>query len=207
MSDIAYTAPGAANHLAAPLGTVTRCSSIAEASLSLSLSWPGLLASRAVSPPLVGGLLRSCGPGWFSAPGFGARLSLLSWRGACPSVLRRGCVDERAWIDRGRGRWVGCFGGVGVLWGGVGGRSAVGGFARAASGVGPFGATLEAQVNPEEQETTCVRFEYGTSTAYGSSVPCVNGSLGVALKTSCERECHGVEAGDGIPLTGWSWKT
>jgi hypothetical protein len=47
-----------------------------------------------------------------------------------------------------------------------------------ASGVGPFGATLEAQVNPGEQETTCVRFEYGTSAAYGSSVPCANGSLG-----------------------------
>ena len=47
-----------------------------------------------------------------------------------------------------------------------------------ASGVGPFGATLEAQVNPGEQETTCVRFEYGTSTAYGSSVPCANPSLG-----------------------------
>jgi hypothetical protein len=47
-----------------------------------------------------------------------------------------------------------------------------------AAGVGPFGATLEAQVNPEEQETTCVRFEYGTSAAYGSSVPCANGSLG-----------------------------
>jgi hypothetical protein len=47
-----------------------------------------------------------------------------------------------------------------------------------ASGVGPFGATLEAQVNPGEQETTCVRFEYGTSAAYGSSAPCTNGSLG-----------------------------
>jgi hypothetical protein len=47
-----------------------------------------------------------------------------------------------------------------------------------ASGVGPFGATLEAQVNPEEQETTCVRFEYGTSAAYGSSVPCANSALG-----------------------------
>jgi hypothetical protein len=44
--------------------------------------------------------------------------------------------------------------------------------------VGPFGATLEAQVNPGEQETTCVRFEYGTSTGYGSSVPCANASLG-----------------------------
>jgi hypothetical protein len=47
-----------------------------------------------------------------------------------------------------------------------------------ASAVGPFGATLEAQVNPEAQETTCVRFEYGTSAAYGSSAPCANGSLG-----------------------------
>jgi hypothetical protein len=38
MSDLIFTAPGAANGLAAPLGDVTRCSSIAEASLSLSLS-------------------------------------------------------------------------------------------------------------------------------------------------------------------------
>jgi hypothetical protein len=50
--------------------------------------------------------------------------------------------------------------------------------AQGASAVGPFGATLEAQVNPGEQETTCVRFEYGTSAAYGSSVPCASSSLG-----------------------------
>ena len=38
MSDLAFTAQGAANGLTAPSGVVTRCFSIAEASLSLSLS-------------------------------------------------------------------------------------------------------------------------------------------------------------------------
>ncbi len=40
------------------------------------------------------------------------------------------------------------------------------------------GATLEAQVNPEKQETTCLRFEYGETSAYGNSVPCSEASLG-----------------------------
>jgi phosphodiesterase/alkaline phosphatase D-like protein len=40
------------------------------------------------------------------------------------------------------------------------------------SGVTPFEATVEAQVNPENQPSTSCVFEYGTSTAYGHSVPC-----------------------------------
>ena len=151
---------------------------LAEASLSLSLSWPGLLASRPFRRPLVGGSFRSCGPGWFSASWVVVRVfRCCLGEGRAPLYARRGCVHEGAWIDRGCGRWVGCFGCVGVLWGGVGGGPPSVD-SEGASGVGPFGATLEAQVNPEEQETTCVRFEYGTSTAYGSSVPCANGSLG-----------------------------
>jgi phosphodiesterase/alkaline phosphatase D-like protein len=40
------------------------------------------------------------------------------------------------------------------------------------SAVTPFAATLEAQVNPEGQATTSCVFEYGETTAYGSSVEC-----------------------------------
>jgi hypothetical protein len=40
------------------------------------------------------------------------------------------------------------------------------------SAVMPFAATLEAQVNPEGQATTSCVFEYGETTAYGSSVEC-----------------------------------
>jgi hypothetical protein len=47
-----------------------------------------------------------------------------------------------------------------------------------ASGVGSSSATLEAQVNPEKQETSCLRFEYGETKAYGSTTPCNPSSLG-----------------------------
>ncbi len=47
-----------------------------------------------------------------------------------------------------------------------------------ASSVGSSSATLEAQVNPEKQETSCLRFEYGETGAYGSSTPCTASSLG-----------------------------
>ncbi len=40
------------------------------------------------------------------------------------------------------------------------------------SAVTPFEATVEAQVNPENQPSTSCVFEYGTSTSYGMSVPC-----------------------------------
>jgi phosphodiesterase/alkaline phosphatase D-like protein len=45
-----------------------------------------------------------------------------------------------------------------------------------ASNVTPFTATLEASVNPEGQSTTC-KFEYGTTTAYGTSTPCEPANL------------------------------
>jgi hypothetical protein len=47
-----------------------------------------------------------------------------------------------------------------------------------ASGVTSSTATLEAQVNPEKQLTSCVRFEYGETSAYGDSTPCTTSSLG-----------------------------
>ncbi len=46
------------------------------------------------------------------------------------------------------------------------------------SGVGTTQATLEARVNPEVQETKCLRFEYGETVAYGHSVSCSSSSLG-----------------------------
>ena len=41
----------------------------------------------------------------------------------------------------------------------------------AATGVTQTGVTLKGLVNPHGEETTC-KFEYGTSTSYGTSVPC-----------------------------------
>ncbi len=41
----------------------------------------------------------------------------------------------------------------------------------------PFAATLAARVNPENQGTTSCVFEYGETSAYGSSVPCSQGTL------------------------------
>jgi hypothetical protein len=46
------------------------------------------------------------------------------------------------------------------------------------SGVGSSTATLYAQVNPEKQLTSCLRFEYGETEAYGNSTQCTEGSLG-----------------------------
>ncbi len=46
------------------------------------------------------------------------------------------------------------------------------------SGTSTIGTTLEARVNPEKQETTCLRFEYGETSAYGHSVSCSEASLG-----------------------------
>ena len=44
------------------------------------------------------------------------------------------------------------------------------------SGVTPFEAHLEAQVNANKQTTSCV-FEYGTSTAYGNKTPCEQATI------------------------------
>jgi len=49
-------------------------------------------------------------------------------------------------------------------------------------------ATLNARVNPDGQNVTECEFEYGTSTSYGSSVPCSalpgSGSSPVAVSAS-----------------------
>jgi hypothetical protein len=47
-----------------------------------------------------------------------------------------------------------------------------------ASNVGSSAATLEAYVNPEKQATSCLRFEYGETTAYGHTTACYPSSLG-----------------------------
>src|SRR5260370_11908609 len=44
---------------------------------------------------------------------------------------------------------------------------------RAASAVTPISATLNASVNPNGGEVSECKFEYGTTTSYGSSAPCV----------------------------------
>jgi hypothetical protein len=43
---------------------------------------------------------------------------------------------------------------------------------KAASGVGETSATLNASVNPRGEALSTCTFEYGTTTGYGSSVPC-----------------------------------
>jgi len=45
------------------------------------------------------------------------------------------------------------------------------------SALTPFAATLEAQVNPENETTTSCVFEYGETNAYGSSAECAPASL------------------------------
>jgi hypothetical protein len=59
---------------------------------------------------------------------------------------------------------------------------------QAASAVTDTGATLNATVNPNGSEVSECKFEYGTSTAYGESVPCTpapsSGSSPVAVSAS-----------------------
>jgi hypothetical protein len=45
------------------------------------------------------------------------------------------------------------------------------------SNVTPIKATLEAQVNPNNEATTACTFEYGTTNAYGKTAPCEQGTL------------------------------
>ncbi len=59
---------------------------------------------------------------------------------------------------------------------------------KAASGVGETSATLNASVNPRGGALSACEFEYGTTTSYGSSVPCSalpgSGSSPVAVSAS-----------------------
>ena len=59
---------------------------------------------------------------------------------------------------------------------------------KAASAVGETSATLNASVNPRGEALSACTFEYGTTTAYGSSVPCAtlpgSGSSPVAVSAS-----------------------
>jgi hypothetical protein len=59
---------------------------------------------------------------------------------------------------------------------------------RPASSVEQTSATLNATVNPENREVTSCKFEYGTTTSYGSTTACVpspgKGNLGVAVSAS-----------------------
>jgi trimeric autotransporter adhesin len=49
--------------------------------------------------------------------------------------------------------------------------------AQSAGALTPFSATLEAQVNPNNQATTACAFEYGLTTIYEKTVPCEPGML------------------------------
>jgi subtilase family serine protease len=59
---------------------------------------------------------------------------------------------------------------------------------KAASAVGQTSATLNASVNPRGAPLSTCKFEYGTTTGYGSSVPCAtlpgSGSSPVAVSAS-----------------------
>jgi hypothetical protein len=48
---------------------------------------------------------------------------------------------------------------------------------QSSSSITPFAATLEAQVNPENEDTTCI-FQYGPTNTYGTTVPCTPEDLG-----------------------------
>jgi hypothetical protein len=63
------------------------------------------------------------------------------------------------------------------------------------SGVTPFAATLEAQVNPENQATTSCRVEYGLSTAYeAGSAPCEPSSINGAAEQRVSATVSGLQA-------------
>jgi phosphodiesterase/alkaline phosphatase D-like protein len=63
------------------------------------------------------------------------------------------------------------------------------------SGVTPFAATLEAQVNPENQATTSCRVEYGLTTAYETgSAACEQGSVAGAAEQLVSANVSGLEA-------------
>lgn len=63
------------------------------------------------------------------------------------------------------------------------------------SGLTPFAATLEAQVNPENQATTSCRVEYGLTTAYETgSVACEQGSVAGAAEQLVSANVSGLEA-------------
>jgi hypothetical protein len=63
------------------------------------------------------------------------------------------------------------------------------------SGLTPFAATLEAQVNPENQATTSCRVEYGLTTAYEvGSVACEQPSISGAAEQLVSANVSGLEA-------------
>lgn len=54
----------------------------------------------------------------------------------------------------------------------------------AATGVEAKGATLEGSVNPDGQQVTDCHFDYGTSSAYGQTAPCVPGAASIGSDSS-----------------------
>lgn len=63
------------------------------------------------------------------------------------------------------------------------------------SAVTPFAATLEAQVNPENQATTSCKLEYGLTTAYeAGSAPCEPSSINGAAEQRVSATVSGLQA-------------
>jgi hypothetical protein len=63
------------------------------------------------------------------------------------------------------------------------------------AGETPFAATLTAEINPENQETTSCEFEYGTSTSYGKTAPCEPELFAGAGVVETNASLAGLEAG------------
>jgi hypothetical protein len=62
------------------------------------------------------------------------------------------------------------------------------------SGETPFAATLTAEVNPENQETTSCEFEYGKTLSYGKTAPCEPELFGGAGVVGTNGSLTGLEA-------------
>lgn len=65
----------------------------------------------------------------------------------------------------------------------------------AASGLAQFSASVGGQVNPEDEALSDCRFEYGTSEAYGASVPCSTLPGPGASPVAVSAQLVGLEAG------------
>jgi hypothetical protein len=63
------------------------------------------------------------------------------------------------------------------------------------AGETPFAATLTAEINPENQETTSCEFEYGTTTSYGKTAPCEPELFAGAGVVDTNASLVGLEAG------------
>ncbi len=66
---------------------------------------------------------------------------------------------------------------------------------QSAANLTPFTATLQAEVNPENQETTSCAFQYGTASVSENEVPCEQGPLSGSSPQLFSSNLSGLEAG------------